>query len=135
MAGKSSSAALRKMRSVCREMVLSERLGLLALCRCSVHPVCMDHVRGKVPACPCRTVSGTAAGAGLWIWVTPTACLQGQLVPMVWATGQVDFSTGIVLPVAIISMCSFVLFPPLIVKKSPGLDDNQMCYHKQAVVS
>lgn len=41
-------------------------------------------------------------------------------MPMAWAVGQVDFSTGVVLPVAIISMCSFVPFPLPIVKKVLG---------------
>lgn len=36
-----------------------------------------------------------AAGTGSWNWVTPAACLGGQLVPMVRAVGQVDFSTGL----------------------------------------
>lgn len=71
-------------------------------------------------SCMGRMVPGVAAGTGPWNWVTPVACLRGQLVPRVWADGQVDFSTGIVLPVAIISMCSFVPFPQLIVKKVLG---------------
>lgn len=38
---------------------------------------------------------GAATGTGPWNWVTPAACLEGQLVPMVRAVGQVDFSTGL----------------------------------------
>ena len=87
-------------------------------------------------SCVCRTVPGMAAGAGLQNWVAAAACLRGQLVPMVWSVGQVDFSTGIVLLVAIISMCSFLPFPPLTVKKkSPGSGGSQICYCKQAVIS
>lgn len=87
--------------------MLSESFGLLALCQRSMHPTCLDHERGKAPMHVAW--SRVAAGAGLWNWVTPTACLRGQLVPVVWAVGQVDFSTGGVLPVSSISVCSFSL--------------------------